>query len=100
MLACSDLREDAFQKAPRAFLEERRITVLKKTCVATGLVISAAAGALLLSSPAFAGGHDDDKNINKNALINKNTNTNDNDNSADADASIDISVLGGLLGGG
>lgn len=67
--------------------------VLKKTAAMTGLLIGAAAGALFMSSPAFAGGHhDSDKNINKNALVNKNVNDNDNDNSADADASIDIDV--------
>ncbi|GLZ10151.1 hypothetical protein Acsp04_03860 [Actinomadura sp. NBRC 104425] len=63
--------------------------MLKKATAAAGLVIGAAAGALLLSSPAHASGRGDDpdvnaqqqkqavsvtaNNVNKNTLANHNT---------------------------
>jgi hypothetical protein len=56
----------------------------KKTCVATGLVIAALGGALLMSSPASAGGwpppSNGDSNINTNNIENSNTSTNTNTN--------------------
>jgi hypothetical protein len=54
--------------------------MLTKATAATGLVIAALGGALLMSSPASAG----DLNVNKNDIENANTseNTNTNTNSA------------------
>jgi hypothetical protein len=56
----------------------------KKTCAATGIVVAALGGALLMGSPANAG----DLNINSNNIENSNssTNSNTNENSAGQEA--------------
>lgn len=59
--------------------------MMTKTCAATGLVIAALGGALLMSSPASAGGFPSDPssgdlNVNTNNIENSNTSTNENTN--------------------
>jgi hypothetical protein len=60
--------------------------MMTKTCAATGLVIAALGGALLMSSPASAGGFPHrpssggDLNVNTNDIENSNTSTNENTN--------------------
>jgi hypothetical protein len=70
--------------------------MLKKATAATGLVIAALGGALLMTSPASAGGFGGparppgDLNVNSNNLENSNTsnNSNSNTNTASVESSL------------
>jgi hypothetical protein len=70
----------------------------KKAYAATGLVVAALGGALLMSSPASAGGFPSgggDVNTNTNNIENANTSTNTNTNNNTA--SVPAGLLAGVL---
>lgn len=72
--------------------------MLKKACAAAGLAIGAAAGALLLSSPAQAaprGGEDINAQAQRQTVTITANNTNTNTNTATATATANASLLSG-----
>ncbi|MBX6721667.1 MAG: hypothetical protein IRY92_00305 [Dactylosporangium sp.] len=74
--------------------------MLKKACAAAGLAIGAAAGALLLSSPAQAaprGGEDINAQAQKQSVAITANNTNTNTNTATATSTANASLLSGGL---